>query len=440
MTLARLIRLTRVNLTRDLRSALFSGFGVSFGVGALLFFVALGAGASNAVTRIFPVDMASLEVTPAQFSLSAALGSGKLDDDALARLRALTGVREIHPKMELRVPAMGNPSPALSERFHVPPYIYIAVIAIGVDAAFVAGDVAPGVVFEDPGPGSSPDSLSSRPVPGIAARRLLELYNKSFAPSQGLRPIGEEVLRTAGGIELLMVTAGRSMRGSTGVPERKFGAAFGGFSDRAPIHGILVPIEFVRRVNRAYGVDASTYSSAVLQLDAPGSLPAVTSAAKRMGYSVEDSERSLAQKVGLAVDLGTLALAVFAGLICLLAAVNIAHVLSASVRHRARELGVFRALGATRGDIAALVLAEAACIGAAGGVVGGCVAWLAAFGVDLAVVRWLPDFPFRPDSFFHFPLWLVGVALAIGVLSAVAGAYSPARRAARMDPARAIAG
>jgi ABC-type antimicrobial peptide transport system permease subunit len=99
-----------------------------------------------------------------------------------------------------------------------------------------------------------------------------------------------------------------------------------------------------------------------------------------------------------------------------------------------------RALGATRGDVAALVLAEAACVGALGGAVGGIAARLLALAIDLAASKWLPDFPFRPDSFFRFPLWLVGVALAIGLLAALAGAYSPARRAARMDPARAIAG
>jgi putative ABC transport system permease protein len=440
VTAARLIRLTRVNLGRDWRGAVFSGFGVSFGVGALLFFVALGAGASGAVTRIFPVDLASVEVTPPRFSLSAALGGGKLDDDAVARLKALSGVREAHPKMELRVPAMGSPSRTLVEQFHVPPYLWIAVIAIGVDSQFVSADLASGVTFSDPGPSDQPGLLASKAVPGIAARRLLELYNKSFAPAQGLQPIGEEVIRTAGGVELLTITTGRSMRGPTGLPERHCGAAFGGFSDRAPIHGVLVPIDFVRRVNREYGVDATTYSSVTLLLDEASSLPGVTAKVKEMGFSVEDSDRSIAQKVGLAVWLGTLALGLFSALICVLAAANIAHALSASVRNRSRELGVFRALGATRGDIAALVLAEAACIGAGGGAFGGAVARFLALGVDFAAKRWLPDFPFRPESFFRFPAWLVGVALAVGIIAAIAGAYSPARRAARMDPARAIAG
>ncbi len=440
MTAGRLIALTRVNLSRDVRSALFAGFGVAFGVGALLFFVALGAGASIAVERVFPVDLATVEVVPPQLSLSAALGGGRLDDAVVERLKTLPGVREAHPKMELRVPAMGSPSEALVSQFRVPPYIYIAVIAVGVDAAFVSQDLAPDVAFADPGPGTEPGSLARKAVPGIAARRLLELYNHSFAPAQGLRPIGEEVLKTAGGVELLKVTVGRSMRGSTGLPERHFGAAFGGFSDRAPIHGILVPIDFVRRVNREYGADASTYSAVTLFLDEPGSLPAVVAAVKQMGLSVEDSARSFAQKVGMAVWLATLALGLFSALICLLAAVNIAHALSAGVRNRSRELGVFRALGATRGDIASLVLAEAACIGAVGGVVGGAVARLVALGVDLAAARWLPDLPFKPDSFFRVPPWLVAVALGVGVVAALAGAYSPARRAARMDPARAIAG
>jgi putative ABC transport system permease protein len=440
MTPGRLLRLTRMNLKRDVRSALFSGFGVAFGVGALLFFMSLGLGAADAVARFFPIDVAAVEVVAPQISLSSALGGGKLDDDAVTRLKGLPGVHEAHPKMEMRVPAMGSPAPTLSEQFHVPPHIYIAVIAIGVDADYVRADLVPGMSFVDPGPGADATSLAAKPIPGIGARRLLELYNQSFAPAQGLPPIGEDVIRTAGGIELLEVNVGRSMRGPTGLPERRFGAAFAGFSDRAPIHGFLVPIDFVRRLNRTYGVDATSYTSVALQLDNPGAVPGVTAGVKEMGFAIDDSGRSLAGRVGLAVRLVTLAFGLFSLLICVMASVNIAHAISGSVRSRARELGVLRALGATRGDIAALVLTEAAVIGGIAGAVGGATSRLVAAAIDAASAQWLTGLPFRPDSFFRFPPWMVGAALAIGLVAALIGAYSPARRAARLDPAQALAG
>lgn len=438
MTLRRLARLTRMNLLRDRRSAASAGLGVGFGVGALVFFTALGAGATRAVSRVFPVDAAAVEIVAPRVALGSPLGGGRLDADAIARLRALPGVVRAFPKMELRVPAMGSPSEALVAQFRVPAHIYVAVIAIGVDPAYVAADLVAGVVFADPGAGPGSDRPAAGPVPGVAARRLLALYNTSFAPAQRLRPIGEGLVRTAGGIELMTVTAGRSMKGPTGMPERRFGLSFGGFSDRAPLHGVLVPIDFVRRVNATYGEDAASYSAAALVLDDPARVPAVTQAARRMGFGVDDGERQLAQNVGMAVLVTTVAFGLFAALICVLAAVNIAHATSASVRGRARELGLLRAVGATRGDVTLMVLAESAAIGAAGGIAGGLAARLLAVAVDAGAARWLPDFPFKPETFFHFPAGVAALALAAGVLAALGGAWGPARRAARLDPARAM--
>ncbi len=86
----------------------------------------------------------------------------------------------------------------------------------------------------------------------------------------------------------------------------------------------------------------------------------------------------------------------------------------------------------------ALVLAEAALVGLLGGAAGVAVAWLAARGVDAAALRLLPDFPFRPTTFFAFPPWLFAVGVGVSALAALVGALAPAALAARVDPARSI--
>ena len=63
-----------------------------------------------------------------------------------------------------------------------------------------------------------------------------------------------------------------------------------------------------------------------------------------------------------AVAITTSALALLSFLICLLAAVNIAHALSAQVRARAKEIGVMQAVGASRADVRNIILAEAGAI------------------------------------------------------------------------------
>jgi putative ABC transport system permease protein len=427
VTPAKLARLVAVNLRRDLGGALFSGFGVAAGIGALVFFVALGSGVRALVReRIFPTDVRALEVVPPALSLGGVLGGGKLDEPTLRRLSDIPGVDRLYRKMELRVPAMGGPAEVLVQSFSVPRHIHVAVIATGVEPAFIEGDLAPGAIFSAPPAG--------QPVPALASRRLVELYNRSFAKAQGLAPIGESLLAGAAGVELLRVELGRSMRGPTGLPVRELGLAFAGLSDRAPLHGVA------RRINREYGQDAESCSSATLVARTQDQVPAIAAAVKQMGLAVDDGEKTLSQSVGGAVAVVTLALALLSGLICLLAAVNIAHGLTASVRTRAKELGVMRAVGATRRDVASLVLGEALVIGLGGGVSGTALALVGGALLDVLARSRLPDFPFKPDTFFAFSPLLLAGATALGVAAALLGALVPALAASRADPARALSG
>jgi putative ABC transport system permease protein len=90
--------------------------------------------------------------------------------------------------------------------------------------------------------------------------------------------------------------------------------------------------------------------------------------------------------------------------------------------------------------VASLVLGEAAVVGIVGGVAGTTTAWLGAWGLDILARTHLPDFPFKPESYFHFSPWLLGLAVLIGVLAALLGAVVPALAASRASPAKALAG
>ena len=97
-------------------------------------------------------------------------------------------------------------------------------------------------------------------------------------------------------------------------------------------------------------------------------------------------------------------------------------------------------MGSRRSDIFRLVLSEALLLGFAGGAAGTALALGASALLDVLSARVLPDFPFKPDSFFFVPWWLPVLGVSLGILAALAGAWLPARRASRVDPSRVLAG
>jgi putative ABC transport system permease protein len=113
----------------------------------------------------------------------------------------------------------------------------------------------------------------------------------------------------------------------------------------------------------------------------------------------------------------------FAGVALLLALVGIYGVISYSVTERLHELGIRRALGARQADILRLVMGQGLGLTLAGIGIG--------IGGALALTRVMKSLLFHVST--TDPATFMGIALLF-VLAALAAAYIPARRAARVDP------
>jgi len=115
------------------------------------------------------------------------------------------------------------------------------------------------------------------------------------------------------------------------------------------------------------------------------------------------------------------------GVSLLVGAIGIANVTLVSVIERTGEIGLRRALGATRRHIALQFLLESATMGLVGGVIGACVGTLVVVGVA-AYQDWTPVL----DPLVPFATPLLGALVGL-----VSGAY-PAMRAARLEPVEAL--
>jgi len=111
-----------------------------------------------------------------------------------------------------------------------------------------------------------------------------------------------------------------------------------------------------------------------------------------------------------------------------------------AVTQRRSEIGILRALGASRGQIQTLFLAESALLGLAGAAAGVLFGLLIARGISASLGEFLGEIygvAQRADEIASDPKLLLG-ALAMGVVTSLIAAWIPARGAAQVDPVRAL--
>lgn len=485
MNFQKLARLVAQSISRNRRNFLLSSLGIVIGISTLLFFTALGTGIKEVVLeRIFMVRQ--LEVVPRTFDLGGLrteglFGGSALDDKSVEKLKRIEGVAEVYPKMRLTFPASLEGGKSILGKNMVTELIADGIPAALVDQDELAGDLA----FRDweaplacseardcpggfrcsdalcqPLPCSANDTavcagksycdleagICAMPIPIIASPKMLELYNGSFQTAMSgasgtLSKLPKLSERALVGLRLRGVFGqgfvGRSARAGRSVRQLEFV----GFSDKAIGLGATMPIEYVERLNHKFGAEKTSgnYHSIVLQTVSNESVPRVARDVKEMGFTLSSNFED-AQRAGLLILLLTLVFNLIGLIILGISAVNIMHTFMMAVLERRAELGLMRALGATRANIRMLVIGEASVLGLFGGLAGVGLGWALITGVDYLFVTRVPNFPFKPDSLFVIEAWMLLGALGVAIIFCWLGCLFPAFRASQIDPARTMSG
>ncbi len=150
-------------------------------------------------------------------------------------------------------------------------------------------------------------------------------------------------------------------------------------------------------------------------------------------YKVESWQETNAQLVS-ALRAQSISTAVIRGVVAVVVVLGIASVLVVSVVQKQREIGILRAMGATRGQILRVFLLQGAVVGALGSVLGVLLAMLLVWLFTTLAVG--PDG--QPMFVIHLPPGTAAYTALLATVCGVLAALAPARRAARMDPAQAI--
>ena len=458
-----LVRMVVGNTMRSRRHFAFSAIGVIIGIGAFVFFLAGVLKVRAVLYSVFPLEQ--VEVIAPHTSIAGKNLSQKLNAGTVDRIKERPEVKEALPRMTLQFPAVGFGNFEGQEiRFEVGGF------TDGIPASYVADDPKVADKFKDldpdlaPGPACEPsrgkaacpdrawqycdkrDNLCRPRVPVLVSPTVIELYNSQVADSHGLPHIGmmEQFIAERGRDRMgFTIALGDTMvagsNKSLSANAREVGAILIGVSPKAKRVGLTVPISYVTEWNKEYaGEEASkTYSSIVVTLrDKDRLAPFTQWLQSDLKLKLEDS---LGEQFGTVVFVITIVLMAISFVIVGISAINIAHNFFMQVTDRRREIGVLRAVGAAQVDVLFIVLGEAALIGLIAGVLGSTAAFAGSVLVDWASAALVPDFPFKPKSWFDFEWWIFALGIGFSVLFCVVGGWLPARKAAQMEPASALA-
>jgi putative ABC transport system permease protein len=188
-----------------------------------------------------------------------------------------------------------------------------------------------------------------------------------------------------------------------------------------PLAGAHEPVLGLARLRESSSIEEARAQLAVIaaRLPSTGRGPAWTLRAEPVRGTIDPVARVIV----------ALALAAILGIACL----NVGNLLLSRALSRGRELGMRRALGATRGDVRLELLAEGVLLGLLGGVI--------AVGGSFAAMRLLQRAAAATNAealSFEFDAWVWGAALLAGLLGGLLAGLAPALHGSREEPGRLL--
>ncbi len=419
-------RLALKNLKSRKARTVLTTLGITIGIASLLLMLALSEGIKTAATGGLTGNSALTQLTVQQKSSQGSLlkllpldSQKKITPQILETIQKIPHVEKVYPEMifgnisSLQVSWLGQGLQTDAMIFGVP-YDLIAADYKGNQASW--------------------DSAAA-PYPALISSKIMDIYNFTVAPASGLPQISENDLNS---IDVVLFPGQSTFFPKLGEAKNTVPARIVGFSNQASLVGITIPLQVVRELNKeADPAYTDNYLRLHVQVDSAQNVESVRQQIGNIGLDAVSplEEIKTISEDFLIVEIGLGAI----GLIILfVAGLMIANTFLAAIAERKHEIGIFRALGATRADIKKIFLAEAAVIGLLGGICGIIIAAAAGLLVNKFILQSLPKMSFIPDSLFIYSPLTIILVLFFAVIVSIVFAYIPATRAARLNPLEAL--
>lgn len=185
-------------------------------------------------------------------------------------------------------------------------------------------------------------------------------------------------------------------------------------------------------------LDREGYDSVVIRSKDVTRATELTKQFRSGGFQVQSLE-IFVEAANRIVTIITMMFTLIGSIALLVATIGIANTMVMAIYERTREIGILKAMGASRGEIRQMFMMEAGVIGLIGGVIGLLLGWLVGVCLNQAIVMYLKhrELPMRGHFFVVTLTLAIGVIVFATFIGLVAGLL-PAQRAAKLDPLQAL--
>jgi putative ABC transport system permease protein len=203
---------------------------------------------------------------------------------------------------------------------------------------------------------------------------------------------------------------------------------------------IYLPHESARALFLSAAINTELgYSSALVTVDHAEYAADVEQTLRDLGYTAF-SVAGILKQIETTLTVVTIMVAFLTGIALLVSTLGIVNTMVTSVLERTREIGIYKAIGASDRQVMSMFLIESCLIGLIGGLLGLGIAALATLPGDTIAAKLIADRAAVSfdKSVFVMPAWLIVSGPLLGTVTAVIAAYIPAKRAACIDPVKAL--
>jgi len=387
---------TRMFRTRALRTSL-TILGVAVGIGTIVFLVSLGYGLQTVLLEKITTSesLLSLDVFPPDSAIST------LKKETIKEFRTMPNVEEV-----------------------VPIAVYPVQLSSGKTTTDATGNLTDAPFFRLSGLNAQSGALFGEADTNaiVITAAIAELFE--WKPEEA---VGKKVSVSIFYPDPLTIGPGRKVKD---IEAKK---------EEVVIKGVILgetPIVYIPQ--KLYSdIAINDYAQAKVRVKNADTLDGVRVAIIDQGFSVSALTDVVdqANKIFKALQV---VLAVFGTAALLVSAIGMFNTMTIAFLERTQEIGIMRALGASRSDMFSLFLVESGLMGFLGGACGVLIGYLSQIIVNIGIRLLAGSLGGHPVDLFRTPLWFIVTIICFSTFVGFLTGVVPGRRASRLNPLSAL--